>query len=304
MKYPIRFLNGSANFLLRRIGIEPQEELASARSADELSSLVRRSAEQGTLPKETAAMLERSLTFGELTAQDVMTPRVRVQSLHEDDPVSHVLDLARVTGLSRFPVIRENLDDVIGIIHIKQALSVPKNQRAETKVKAIMQAPVIVPFSLALDSLLEELRKGGLQMAIVIDEFGGMSGIVTVEDLLEELVGEVHDEHDRSGATIRRQKDGSWLLSGLLRPDEIADELDIFLPEEEEFETIAGLVTDRLEHIAEVGDTVLIKAVDRDGNELYAQLKVVRMDGRRIDRIQMRLIADSINLLGSGEAKS
>lgn len=287
IKYPIRVLNGSANYILKKLGVEPQEELASARSADELLSLVRRSAEKGTLPKETALMLERSLNFGDLTALDVMTPRVRVRDIPKDAPVSKVIELAQKTGLSRFPVVGKSLDEVVGIVHVKQAISVPRNKRDKVSVDKIMKPPVLVPSVLQLEPLLESLRKGGLQMAIVIDEFGGTDGIVTIEDLLEELIGEVQDEHDRIKASIRKRSNGAWLLSGLLRPDEIGEELGIFLPDDEEFETIAGLVTHKLERIPEVGDAVKVGAVDRDGKSLQVELKVERMDGHRVDRLQM-----------------
>jgi CBS domain containing-hemolysin-like protein len=271
------------------MGVEPQEELASARSADELSSLVRRSAEKGTLPKETALMLERTLAFGELTALDIMTPRVQMRSLPADAPVADVLALARTTGLSRFPVTRKSADDVVGIVHIKHAMGIPKSERSQVPVEQIMQPPIAVPSSIQLDPLLEQLRKGGLQMAVVIDEFGGTDGVVTIEDLLEELVGEVQDEHDRAPSGIRKRARGGWLLSGLLRPDEIGEELGIFLPDEEEFETIGGLISDRLERIPAVGDTASIEAVDRSGNALVAELRVERMAGRRVDRVLMEV---------------
>jgi len=290
MKYPIRLLNNSANFILRHVGIEPQEELASARSADELVSLVRRSAEKGTLAKETALMLERSLNFGELTALDVMTPRVRVRAIRSDQMVSEVFKLARTTGLSRFPVYGKNLDDIVGIVHIKYAVGVARELRDTTPVSNIMRPPVVVPSSNQLEPMLEALRKGGLQMAVVIDEFGGVDGIVTIEDLLEELVGEVKDEHDRSHTAIRKQDNGSWLLSGLLRPDEIGEELGVYLSEEEEVETIAGLITYKLERIPKVGDKVMLEGVDRDGKTLHVKLRVERMDGRRIDRAKMSIV--------------
>ena len=289
MKYPIAVLNSSANFLVRKMGVEPQEELASARSADELSSLVRRSAEKGTLPKETALMLERTLAFGELTALDIMTPRVQMRSLPADAPVSDVLALARTTGLSRFPVTRKSADDIVGIVHIKHVMGIPKDQRPQVPVESIMQPPIAVPSSIQLDPLLEQLRKGGLQMAVVIDEFGGTDGVVTIEDLLEELVGEVQDEHDRTASSIRNRARGGWVLSGLLRPDEIGEELGIFLPDEEEFETIGGLISHRLERIPAVGDTARIEAVDRGGKNLIAKLRVERMAGRRVDRILMEV---------------
>lgn len=287
MKYPIRLLNGSANFILKRFGVEPQEELASARSADELLSLVRRSAEKGTLAKETAQMLERSLNFGDLTALDVMTPRVRVRDIQADKTVADVLELAKATGLSRFPVYGKNLDDVLGIVHIKNAFGVPRSERRHTTARQIMRPPVLVPSGVQLEALLEELKKGGLQMATVIDEFGAVDGIVTIEDLLEELVGDVKDEHDRFSVAIRKRANGAWLLSGLLRPDEIGEELNIYLPEEEDVETIAGLVTHHLERMPKTGDTVTLASVDRDGRTINVELRVERMDGHRIDRLQL-----------------
>jgi CBS domain containing-hemolysin-like protein len=289
MRWPIRVLNGSANAFLRKVGIEPQEELASARSADELISLVRRSAEKGTIPRETAIMLERSLNFGDLTALDVMTPRVRVKALSKDVFVSDVFELAKQTGLSRFPVYGQSLDDVVGFVHIKHALAVPRARRRTTALSTIMRPPILVPSTIELEPLLENLRAGGFQMAIVIDEFGGMDGLVTIEDLLEELVGEVHDEHDRIRSDIRLMSDGTWLLSGLLRPDEVGEELGIFLPEEEEVETIGGLMLHHLEKIPGVGEWAELRCVDREGSEMIALLTVERMDGRRIDRIRLLL---------------
>lgn len=290
MHYPIAFLNQSANFLLKHVGVETQEELASARSADELSSLVRRSAEKGTLPKETALMLERSLAFGELTALDIMTPRVQMKYVQVDDPVVSVLELARTTGLSRFPVIRKNLDDVVGMVHIKHAVGIPKEARHEVLVSRVMQQPIALPSSIQLDPLLEKLRRGGLQMAVVIDEFGGTDGIVTIEDLLEELVGEVQDEHDRTGMAIRKRAGGGWMVSGLLRPDEVGESLGIFLPEDDDVETLGGLISNRLERIPSVHDEAHVTAVNRDGESLQVHLKVERMDGRRVDRVLMQIV--------------
>lgn len=293
MKYPIKILNGSANFLLKQLNVEPQEELASARSADELLSLVRRSAEKGTLPKETAQMLERTLNFGDLTALDVMTPRVQVDAITRDSTVSEVLKTAKSTGHSRFPVYNNNLDEIVGVVHIKHAVGVPISRRNNVLVSQIMRPPVLVPSNIQLEPLLDALRKGGLQMAIVIDEFGGTDGIVTIEDLLEELVGEVQDEHDRLKVEIHKQANGSWLLSGLLRPDEVGEEIGIFLPEEDDSETIAGSIAHHLEKLPEVNDTVQLKAVDRDGNSLVVELIVDRMDAHRVDKVRMMIVDQS-----------
>jgi CBS domain containing-hemolysin-like protein len=215
----VRSFNGTANAILRRLSVEPQEELGSARSPEELASLVRRSDEQGTLDLGTATLLERSLAFGERRAVDDMTPRVRVREVAADDPVLSVVEAARASGRSRFPVMRG--DEVAGIVHLKHAVAVPHDRRESVPVSEVMAPPLLVPDSLDLDALLQTLREGGLQMALVVDEFGNVDGIVTLEDLIEEIVGEVHDEHDRREDAALRGPDGSWLLSGLMRPDEI-----------------------------------------------------------------------------------
>ena len=287
MRVPIRLLNGSANVILHRFGVEPNEELASARSADELLSLVRRSAEHGTLPRETAAMLERSLNFGDLTTLDSMTPRLRVKALSRDAYASDILVLARETGFSRFPVYGTSLDDVCGVVHVKHAFAVPKSARKTTKISEIMVEPLLVPSSISLEVLLDDLRGNGLQMAIAVDEFGAVDGVITIEDLLEELVGDLKDEHDKSRASVREIDAHTWEISGLLRPDELAEATDMYLPEHDEVETIAGLVAHQLERIPEVGNSVTVAGVDREGEVIGVVFTVLRMDKHRVDLLRV-----------------
>lgn len=284
-RVPIRWFNDTANAILRRLGIEPQEELASARSAEELASLVRRSAEQGTLELETATLLQRSLAFGERRAADVMTPRVKMRAVGADEPVIAVIRAARESGFSRFPVVGDSPDEVVGIVHVKHAVAVPHERRERVPVRAVMVEPVRVPSSIELDPLLAILREGGLQIAVVVDEFGGVDGIVTLEDVVEEIVGEVVDEHDRRDLTARRRPDGRWLLSGLLRPDEAARAVRVLLPEHEEYETIGGLIAAALERMPRVGDVVELRTRDLEGRRAVARLTVARMDGLRVDRV-------------------
>jgi CBS domain containing-hemolysin-like protein len=275
----VAVLNGTANRLLRVVGVEPTEELRSARSPDELSLLLRQSADQGSLSPDTAQLLMRSLTFGDKRASDVLTPRVQVRFVDADSPVAQVLAVARESGHSRFPVIGEGPDDVVGLVHVKDAVAVPLEQRSTVRVRSVLVPPVLVPSSLELDPLLDVLRDRGLQMAVVVDEFGGTSGLVTFEDLVEELVGEVADESDvRSGEVprARRRWDGSWLLSGLLRPDEVTALTEVFVPEGS-YETLGGLVLASLGRIPRVSDVVELPG--------DAQLRVQRMDGRRVDRV-------------------
>ncbi len=185
----IAFLNGSANRILRAMGIEPKEELSASRTADELSSLVQRSALQGLLEDDTATLLSRTIEFSSRNAIDVMTPRTRVEAVHRSDTAWDIIALANKTGFSRFPVIDESIDDVRGVVHVKQAIAVPVDKRSEVPASALQSEVIRVPETMTLDVLLTELRGRGYQVAIVVDEYGGTSGIATLEDLVEELMG-------------------------------------------------------------------------------------------------------------------
>ena len=275
-KPAVVLLNGSANGVLRSIGIEPKEELSGSRSAEELSSLVRRSASQGVLEKDTATLLERSLNFARLTADDIMTPRPSMHAIAVGDSADDVIQLARRTGHSRFPVYDDDLDDITGVVHVKAAVSVPREKRTEVPVGALSTEPLRVPETVHLDVLVAELRTKGYQMAVVVDEYGGTAGIVTIEDLIEEIVGEVSDEHDRSRAGIVRRLD-SITFPGELRPDELLTRTGIEVPEGEVYDTVAGYMMSVLERLPVLDDEVRIGT---------GVLRVVRMDGRRIDRIR------------------
>ncbi|HEY0696721.1 MAG TPA: hemolysin family protein, partial [Micromonospora sp.] len=192
----IRGLNDSANWLVRRLGVEPQEELASARSPEELGLLAAISARAGALPSDTAMLLQRTIRFGDKRAAEAMTPRVDVVALRGTATVAELLSLSQETGRTRFPVYEDTLDLVTGVVGVPDALGVPLARRASTTVAAVAREPVYVPESLDLDGVLTELRSAGADLAIVVDEYGGTDGVVTVEDLVEELVGEIADEFD------------------------------------------------------------------------------------------------------------
>jgi CBS domain containing-hemolysin-like protein len=291
MAWPIRGLNGLANAIVRLLGVEPQEELRSARSPLELRSLVLRSAEKGAIDDETAELVARSIAFGDRTAADVRTPRVHVRFLDGRDTAHDVIEAARETGHSRFPVIGRTPDDVMGIVHVKQAVSVEPERRHAVRLSEIADPAPTVPDSLELDPLLTLLRDQGMHMAVVVDEYGGTDGVVTLEDLVEEIVGDIADEHDRLSARSRHRRDGAWSLSGLLRPDEVHEQTGVDLPESEDYETIAGLINAELGRLAERGDAVTLEidrtADDRDDElpPLVVHLAVERMEGRRIDRV-------------------
>jgi CBS domain containing-hemolysin-like protein len=278
MKPMILLLNGVANRTLLALGIEPQEELSAARSPAELASLVRTSAEAGTLDRSTARLVTASLGFADQTAADVMTPRSRATAIERTATAADLVGLARRTGHSRFPVVGADWDDIDGIVHVKKAIAVPFHRRSDVPVSALMAPAVLVPETLRLDPLLLQLRQGGMQLAVVVDEYGGTSGVVTLEDLVEEIVGEVNDEHDRSQTTGRQLPDGSWTVPGLWRPDEVRARVGVAIPDGPAYETVGGWLMSTLGRVPTVGDTV-----PADG----WNARVVDMDGHRVDRLRL-----------------
>ncbi|WDZ87960.1 hemolysin family protein [Micromonospora cathayae] len=280
----IRALNGSANWLVRRLGVEPQEELASARSPDELGLLAVISARAGALPPEAAMLMRRTIRFGDKRAAEAMTPRVDVIALRATATVAELLTLAQQTGRTRFPVYEETLDLVTGVAGVPDALGVPLVRRHTTTVGQVAREPVYVPESLDLDGVLAALRAAGADLAIVVDEYGGTDGVVTTEDLVEELVGEIADEFDPAavpeGAPVGPTVPGgerSALVDGVLRSDELAEQTGFRLPEGP-YETLAGFLMARLGHIPAAGETV------EDGGYEFT---VVEVDRHRIEQVRV-----------------
>jgi CBS domain containing-hemolysin-like protein len=276
LKPVILLFNNTANKIIRSFGIEPKEELSGARSAEELSSLVRRSALEGSLDQEHAELLHRTLLFSDHTADDVMTPRVRMTSVRSTDTAAEVVSTVVATGYSRFPVIGQDNDDILGVIHLKQAFAVPLDARDVTMAGELMIEPLRVPESMSVDTLLGLLRQQGLQVAIVTDEHGGTAGIVTLEDLVEEIVGELEDEHDRAHVGVIRTAK-SITFDASMRPDELKERTGIDVPKGEDYDTIAGYMTDELDRIPELGDEVTLT----DG-----VLRVERVLGSHVERIR------------------
>lgn len=284
----IRVTNDTADAILRRLGIEPAQELRSARSPRELVALVRTSARSGSLDLSTAALVGRSLKFGTLTAEELMTPRSKVVSLGADDTLADLAAAAADTGISRFPIIRGDLDEAIGIVHVKQVFEVPAADRANTRLESVAQPVAVVPSTLDGDAVMTQIRANGLQTALVVDEYGGTAGMVTVEDLIEEIVGDVRDEHDDATPDVVAVGAG-WQVSGLLRIDEVAAATGYRAPDGE-YDTIGGLVLQQLGQIPQGGESVDLPLFDPDtarGGATRWRARVVRMDGRRIDLLEL-----------------
>ena len=273
-------LGGTANWVLRRMGIEPREEISSARSAGELAALVEHSAEEGTFDTSTASLFTNSIRMSRLCAADVMTDRGRVRTLPEGASAADVIALAASTGHSRFPVIGEDSDDVVGLVSLRRAVAVPHERRAEVPVvsSSLLAPAPSVPETAPIGPLMVQLRDEGLQMAVVVDEYGGVSGIVTLEDVIEEIVGEVSDEHDQRRLGIRPRPDGTLLVPGTLRPDELKARTGIVLPDDGPYDTLGGLVMNELGDIPAVGQRLRVDGVG---------LEVAQMQGRRVTQIAL-----------------
>ncbi|MFD3911645.1 hemolysin family protein [Streptomyces sp. NPDC058603] len=275
----IRHLNNTANRLVRRFGLEPAEELASARTPEELVALARHSAREGAIEADSAELFVRTLHLADLTAENVMTPRVDVRALEAHATATDAANLTLATGLSRFPVYRDSLDEVIGTIHIRDVLALDENRRGDTLVTELATSPLLVPDSLPVDRLLRRLRESRT-MAVVIDEYGGTAGVATVEDIVEEVIGEVRDEHDPDEtpdlAPGRPAADGRrvWEADGSVRLDQLA-EIGFDAPEGP-YETLAGLLATRLGRLPVLTDTLEIEGW---------RFAVLRIEHHRADRV-------------------
>ncbi|MFG3249897.1 hemolysin family protein [Streptomyces sp. NPDC048187] len=277
----ITHLNNTANRVVRRLGVEPAEELASARGPQELAALARHSAKEGALEADTAELFVRTLNLADLTAQQVMTPRVQVMALDERATCEDVANATRATGLSRFPVYRDTLDAVVGTAHVKDVLAVPAERRPGMPVADLMREPLLVPESLTVDRLLDRLS-GRRTMAVVIDEYGGTAGVATLEDIVEEVVGQVRDEHDPhetpelDPAGTDAEGHALYWADGSARVDRL-ERLGMRVPEGP-YETVAGLVAAGLGRIPSVGDRLDVSGW---------RLDVVDATGRRAARVLM-----------------
>ncbi|MGB3186943.1 MAG: hemolysin family protein [Ornithinimicrobium sp.] len=269
----ISFFDKASNALLRSVGIEPVEELPQGATPEDLERIIADSAHGGLLDDDLSKLLGRGLAFRGHAAEEVMTPRIDVQTVQADEPASRVLELLD-TGHSRFPVIGRDIDDVVGVIGMQELLSVPAEQRATIPVRDIADTALILPESLSLPQVLEALREQHRQIAVVVDEYGGFAGVITFEDVAEEVVGEIWDEDDDHEAEPTARQDGAWQLPARMRIDEVATMTDVELPEKEDYDTLSGLVMHQLGRMAEVGDRVSVEWTDRDADGELQQISV------------------------------
>lgn len=278
----IHLFDATSSRLLRSIGIEPVEELPQGATAQDLDRIIATSYEQGLLDEDTTRLLDRGLDFRSRIAGEVMVPRVDVVTVHEGDPAVRVVELLD-TGHSRFPVIGASVDEVIGVIAIGDVVALEPADRHHVTAGSLASPPVVVPFTLALPAVLEQLRTARRQLAIVVDEFGGFAGIVSLEDVAEELVGEIRDEDDLNEADAIENPDGSWLLPGRLRLDQVEEATGVSLPTDDDYDTLSGLVMARLGRIPVTGDELVVNLPPR-----------FDYDGRSVPPEQVRLRVETV----------
>jgi len=269
----IRVFDAASNRILRRVGIEPVEELPQGATAQELDRIIVTSYEQGLLDEDTMRLLDRGLDFRGRIADEAMVPRVDVVTVHQDDPLTRVVEL-QDTGHSRFPVIAGSVDEVVGVIAIGDVVEVEPADRGHVTVGSLASPPVVVPSTLPLPVVLERLRSSHRQLAIVVDEYGGFAGIISLEDIAEELVGAIRDEDDLPETSPVQGGDGSWVLPARWRLDEVQEATGIALPEDDDYETVSGLVMARLGRIPVVGDEIVVELphrLDHEGRPIPAE---------------------------------
>ncbi len=274
-------LNGTGNTLLKMIGVNPAAGHELAHSVEELKMIVTASAKEGVMESEEQEMLHAIFDFGELLVRRVMIPRTEISAFEADICLEEAIELAIHSSFTKFPIYDDDLDNIIGIVHIKDLLRAQQNKEGrECKIRALAREPYFVPESVPVRSVLQQFRAKRRHIAIVMDEFGGTAGLVTLEDLMEEIVGEVSDPFDTQLPEVQKRADGSVVVDGLLSIEEVNKKLGLKL-QDPNYDTIAGFVLGRFNRIPGIGDTIEAEGI---------RLRIEEMDGRRIARLSLELI--------------
>ncbi|MBB5075886.1 hemolysin family protein [Nonomuraea endophytica] len=278
----VRLFDSAATGLLRKVGVEPVEEVEHGATPEELSRIIAESTQAGELPPRLSELLERALEFGDRNAEEIMVPRPRVVVLRSDRPLSDLVDAIREHGHSRYPVLGAD-GDVAGVTGVRELLT---SGQEDGLISEITRPALLVPDSLPLPLVLERMRQAKDDIACVIDEYGGLAGVVAVEDMAEELVGELVDENDPEPEGATEHPDGTWEVPASFRLDEVERATGIALPESDDYDTLAGLVLARLGRMAEPGDAVTVECTpetdpfSEDPDEHLAELTVLSLSRR------------------------
>lgn len=278
----IALLNAIANGVLRMFGVKPADSLEVGHSADDLAVIIATGQQEGVIEEFTHRLLTGAIIFGDLDAAEAMIPRPDVVAVPVSAALAEVERVMKRTGHSRIPVYGETLDDIHGFVHVKDLMGVADEARDRVIEPGLVRQILFVPESAHINSVLDEMRRTRIHFAVVVDEHGSTAGIITMEDIAEELVGEIRDEHDRRERGSIRAREGRIVAPGLVRPDQLLD-YGVRLPEGE-YETIGGLIMDRLGRLPKTGDTV---------EEEGWNLRVTRTEGRRVGEVELTPTSDT-----------
>ncbi|MGB3441044.1 MAG: hemolysin family protein [Actinophytocola sp.] len=287
----IRLFDQASNLLLKVVSIEPVHDVEHAATPRDLEHIVAASRDSGDLPPELSTLLDRTLDLHERTAQHAMIPRTSVTTVSGGAPVAEAIDVMAASH-SRLPVLGADVDDVLGIVRLRDVLALSRDDLATTVVRDVARPAVMVPESLPLPTVLARLRAAGEQIGCVVDEYGGLAGVITVEDIAEELVGEIADEHDPDGTHAPVLRDGAWTLPGATHIDEVERLIGHDLPDGD-YETVAGLVMAELQRLPRHGDVVKITLPTAQGEPGRAISVTVEAITRRVPGTVSITVAES-----------
>lgn len=257
----IHVFDTASNLLLKALRVEPVHDVEHSATPRDLEAIIDESRDSGDLDEELSTLLDRVLDFTDRSARAAMIPRPRVASVAADATMADLVELM-ASGHSRLPVLGSGVDDVVGVICLRDVLALEGRDLSAFRVADAARTPVLVPASLPLPAVLAALREADEEFACVVDEYGGLAGVITMEDIAEELVGEITDEHDAAGVDRPRIGDGEWTVAGAMGIDDVERMLDTDLPEGD-YQTVGGLVIDALQRLPEVGDAVTLPLPER-----------------------------------------
>jgi putative hemolysin len=271
-----RPLIASSRLILSPFGV-PTRETGSFVSEEEIKLMVQEGKEKGIFDQTEQELIHSVFEFSEASVREVMIPRPRIDAIELDTPWDQALKFIVETGHSRYPVYRKSLDDICGVLYYKDLLRLLVESR-QASLSAIMHPAYFIPETMRVSQLLKELQRRRMSMAIVVDEHGGVDGLVTIEDLIEEIVGEIHDEYDTATRPVERLSDGSLIIDASMSIKDLQDEYGLPFPESPEYETLAGFMLSQLQRMPKGGDIITYQGT---------KLTVVDMEGRRIARIKV-----------------
>ncbi|MFD8194029.1 hemolysin family protein [Streptomyces wuyuanensis] len=283
----VHVFDGAANKLLRKVGIEPVEELHHGATLEELSHLIGESHEQGQLPADTAELLDHALGFSERTLDEVMVPRADAVFVRKEATLIEAVELIAKHGHSNYPVFGDHPDDIIGVLGVRDLTRLPAAGFVRATAGEAARRPLLLPDTLPLPRAVARMREQDDEFAVVLDEHGGVAGIVTYEDIAEELVGDIADETDT--VVLLAVAEGSgWLVDAGRRLDEVEDATGIALPEEDDYDTVAGLIIDRLGRFPAIGDRLTVDLPDGG----RADIEVLSLDRHVPERVRIERLTD------------